>query len=145
LRPNRQGAYENTLTNRPLWTGGQFYELRDWRSWDIQLETCQWRRHRFRLRFGLPSYRSAPSKPVNSWKIRRDTADEGVGYNLQTRSIMQTAVAVALVGLAISSALPTLAQQADTSPAPAATATAQRKDTVDPQVVEQGGALACEV
>jgi hypothetical protein len=57
---------------------------------------------------------------------------------------MQTAVALALVGLAISSALPTLAQQADTSPAPAATATAQRKDTVDPQVVEQVRALAAK-
>jgi uncharacterized protein (TIGR02246 family) len=51
---------------------------------------------------------------------------------------------VALLGLAISFALPTLAQQTNTPPAPAVTATAQQKDTVDPQVAEQVRALAAK-
>jgi len=55
---------------------------------------------------------------------------------------MKAAVAVALVGLAISFALPTLAQQTNTSSSPATTATAQQGDTVDPQVAEQVRALA---
>jgi hypothetical protein len=55
---------------------------------------------------------------------------------------MKTSVAVALVGLAISFALPTLAQQTSTSSSPASPATAQQGDTVDPQVAEQVRALA---
>ena len=55
---------------------------------------------------------------------------------------MRTAVAVALVGLAISFAWPTLAQQTNTSSSPATTATAQQGDTVDPQVAEQVRTLA---
>jgi uncharacterized protein (TIGR02246 family) len=55
---------------------------------------------------------------------------------------MKTSVAVALVGLTISFALPTLAQQTSTSSSPASTATAQQGDTVDPQVAEQVRALA---
>jgi uncharacterized protein (TIGR02246 family) len=50
---------------------------------------------------------------------------------------MKRRVAISLLGLAISFALPTMAQQANTSPAPAATATAQQQDTVDPKIIEQ--------
>jgi uncharacterized protein (TIGR02246 family) len=48
---------------------------------------------------------------------------------------MKYGLAVALVGLAISFALPTLAQQTNTPPAPAATAAAQQ-DTVDSQLAQ---------
>jgi hypothetical protein len=50
---------------------------------------------------------------------------------------MKIRLAVALVGLAIGFALPTFAQPTNTSPAPAATPTAQQKDTVDPKIIEQ--------
>jgi hypothetical protein len=49
---------------------------------------------------------------------------------------MKTAVPVALVGLAISFALPNLAQETNTSNSPAVTATAQQGDTVDPQLAQ---------
>ena len=49
---------------------------------------------------------------------------------------MKARFVVALVGLVISFALPTLAQQTNTSPAPASTATAQQEATVDPQVAQ---------
>jgi hypothetical protein len=70
----------------PNW-GEQLYELHDWRSGDIHMETCEWRRHRIRLRFGLPSYRSAPSKSVNSWKTvgTLPTKAAVITQNLQTR------------------------------------------------------------
>jgi uncharacterized protein (TIGR02246 family) len=47
---------------------------------------------------------------------------------------MKTGVAVALLALAISFALPTLAQQTNTPPVPAA---AQQEDAVDPKIIEQ--------
>jgi uncharacterized protein (TIGR02246 family) len=55
---------------------------------------------------------------------------------------MKTRSLLILAGLAISFALPSFAQQTNTSSSPAATATAQQGDTVDPQVAEQVRALA---
>jgi uncharacterized protein (TIGR02246 family) len=49
---------------------------------------------------------------------------------------MKKRVAIALAGLASSFALATLAQQTNTPPAPAAPATAQEEDTVDPQLAQ---------
>jgi uncharacterized protein (TIGR02246 family) len=46
-------------------------------------------------------------------------------------------IAGSLVALAIGFALPTLAQQTNTSPAPAVNATAQQEDTVNPQTAQQ--------
>jgi hypothetical protein len=55
---------------------------------------------------------------------------------------MKIHLVVALVGLAIGFAVPAFAQQTNSVPEPAATATAQQKDTVDPQIAEQIRALA---
>jgi uncharacterized protein (TIGR02246 family) len=57
---------------------------------------------------------------------------------------MKIRLTLALVGLAISFALATTAQQTDTPPPPAATATAQQEETVDPQVAEQVRALTAK-
>jgi uncharacterized protein (TIGR02246 family) len=54
---------------------------------------------------------------------------------------MKVRRSVALLGLAISFALPTLAQHSNTPPVPGATAAAQREDTVDPQIDQQIRAL----